>query len=490
GTMLDPAASGIDLPVPSGTPSRLMLHLGGVTFKRTPMNRGVTPNTAVTLAVEIVANPGVAYSYQWYTGPAGNLAQSTAIQGATGPSYAFTATQTQQYWVRVSANSCAPKGPQPVNGVRQGTAIPVPAEAAFAYADSPGAIVTVTPACPSPHTSVLAQPLSGIINKTQDVLLTAFAEDPLVTRFDWYVGASGDTSQMYAASQRAIGVYPTTTTTYWVRGTTACGSHDSAPITVYPCLPVIDVQPAAQSYVSGGTTNLTVTASVLQTDAPLTFIWYRSDNVEMKRETVTNRTSSYAAPAGTYYVIVQGACHAAASIRSSNAVVTTCTPPSIAQQPNHYSQYKGYSAGLSVYANGSNLTYQWYRGQSGNTSSPVNGQTTSQLTINSAQETTYYWVRISGPCGSVDSNAVTISVYPQFYVQPQPQDVPYGDPVELWVSTMGTYLSYQWYENGVPVGTNSPTLLIPSVTEQKEYMCVVTSGVAASYTNTVLITPY
>src|SRR5207247_6487772 len=54
------------------------------------------------------------------------------------------------------------------------------------------------------------------------------------------------------------------------------------------------------------------------------------------------------------------------------------------------------------------LSYQWYVGASGDTSTPAGGgndYTTPPLTT-----TTSYWVRVSNPYGTVDSNSGTFTV--------------------------------------------------------------------------------
>lgn len=90
-------------------------------------------------------------------------------------------------------------------------------------------------------------------------------------------------------------------------------------------------------------------------------------------------------------------------------VSTACTPPSIASQPSDQSISSGQQATLSVSASGSGpLSFQWFQGSSGNTSSPV-GANSSSLTVQPSA-TTSYWARVSNSCGSADSNAATVFV--------------------------------------------------------------------------------
>ncbi len=84
--------------------------------------------------------------------------------------------------------------------------------------------------------------------------------------------------------------------------------------------------------------------------------------------------------------------------------------PNITVQPLDVSINSGAAATLSVTATGTALIYQWYAGLTGDVSNPVtnaNGAsfTTSPLTLGGL-----YWVRVSNNGGSVNSNALTITV--------------------------------------------------------------------------------
>lgn len=88
-----------------------------------------------------------------------------------------------------------------------------------------------------------------------------------------------------------------------------------------------------------------------------------------------------------------------------------CTAPAITTQPSSPGAITaGQSATLSVTASGTApLSYQWYTGSSGNTSSPVANGTAASVTV-SPTTTTSYWVRVSNSCGSVNSVTVTVTV--------------------------------------------------------------------------------
>jgi hypothetical protein len=86
-----------------------------------------------------------------------------------------------------------------------------------------------------------------------------------------------------------------------------------------------------------------------------------------------------------------------------------CTPPSILTQPQSASVRGNPSVNLSVIASGTSLTYQWFIGASGITSSGISGATQPQITVNPSV-TTSYWVRVTNSCTSVDSTAAVVTV--------------------------------------------------------------------------------
>ena len=92
--------------------------------------------------------------------------------------------------------------------------------------------------------------------------------------------------------------------------------------------------------------------------------------------------------------------------------VWVCAAPSITAQPQGRSLRRGESAVLSVTATGAApLSYQWYRGGAGDTSTPV-GTGSDTLTTPPLAATASYWVRVANACGAADSAAATVTVGP------------------------------------------------------------------------------
>ncbi len=84
--------------------------------------------------------------------------------------------------------------------------------------------------------------------------------------------------------------------------------------------------------------------------------------------------------------------------------------PSIAFQPANQEIESGSSASLSVAASGDDLSYQWYEGNSGDTTNAVAGATGSTFNSGPLTESKNYWVQISNPDGTVDSDTAVITI--------------------------------------------------------------------------------
>lgn len=161
------------------------------------------------------------FTYQWYSGISGNI--STPAPGAsTSSSYTTPPITTpSNFWVRVS-NACGHDDSQ---------------------------TITVTPiACVPPN--ITSQPASQSISSgTAAALQVGHGGSPSFT-YQWYTGASGDTSHPVSGANQRTFTTPnlTQTTSYWVLIQNSCGSanSDAAVITVLggPCQnPVITRQP-------------------------------------------------------------------------------------------------------------------------------------------------------------------------------------------------------------------------------------------------------
>ncbi len=264
-----------------------------------------------------------------------------------------------------------------------------------------------------------------------------------------------------------------------------------------PCSPPsITTQPQSQSIPAGQTATLSVAATGT---APLSYGWYQGTSGDASHPVGTN-ASSFTTPPLTsvtsYWVRVSNAC---GQVNSSTATVSiNIIAPAITSQPQSQTIQSGQTATLSVSATGTApLSYQWYRGASGDTSSPVgtaNSFTTPALTV-----TTSYWARVSNSGGHADSATATVTVSvtsPTITSQPQNQTIQSDHAATLSVAATGTApLAYQWYrgasgDTSAPVGSNSNTFITPTLTATTSYWVRVSNsgGHADSATATVSVT--
>ena len=343
-------------------------------------------------------------SYQWFVGTRGNT--STPIDGATDASYTTPAmTETTNYWVRLS----------------DGTAT----------ADSNTALIAVAPADPSGSSppaatapSITTQPQSRTINPGQTASLSVGAEGTGPLSFQWYQGASGAPSSPVGGATGATFTTAalTATTSFWVRVSNEAGAVDSATATITVTAPPpagtapsIAAQPQSQTITSGQTATLSVGAGGT---GPLSYQWYQGSSGATSSPIGGATGPGFTTPALTattsYWVRVSNAFGTA---DSGTATVTVNAPPpagvapAITLHPQGQTINSGQTATLTSGASGTSpLSFQWYAGPSGTTSSPIVGATSSGFTTPALTATTSYWVRVSNAFGAANSNTATVTV--------------------------------------------------------------------------------
>ncbi|NPA36073.1 MAG: T9SS type A sorting domain-containing protein [Chlorobi bacterium] len=166
-------------------------------------------------------------------------------------------------------------------------------------------------------------------------------------------------------------------------------------------LPAITVQPEAQSVCDSSTTELSVTA-----DNALTYQW-KKDSVFISganSATLTiNNTTKYWA--GNYYCLITNDC---GTISSDTVAVSVNIPVSIITQPVSVTDaIEGDSVSFVVEAEGTDLTYQWKKD-----GVEISGANNDTLTFTSVatSDAGDYLVTVTGACGIVESDVVTLQV--------------------------------------------------------------------------------
>jgi hypothetical protein len=413
-----------------------------------PQSQTIVSGNSATLTV---ATSTSGATVQWYQGAPG----TTTTPLGTTPSISITPSADTQYWARITKGACS--------------------------IDSNGATITV---CALTVSLPNVNAASG-----QNATLTATVTNArAAVTYMWYRGNTGDTTNpVGGTSLPQITVNRTANTNYWVRVTDGTCTRDSATATLSICVPTITTQPQSVTIISGQSTTLTVAA----TGSPLTYQWYVGDSGVTTSPISGATSSSYTTPALTtltkYWVRVTG-CSAA---DSATATVTVCIAPSTPSAPTKSASVNpGNAAWVSISASGTGLTYQWYKGQSGDTTRPISGATsaTYNFTLSVSE---YYWVRVTGTCGTpANSAAVLYSVAPTITVQPQNPSIPSGSSTTLSVTATGNFLTYQWFNAGMqPIsGATAASYTTPAITSETTFYVRVYSGPLTAYANPATVT--
>ena len=257
--------------------------------------------------------------------------------------------------------------------------------------------------------------------------------------------------------------------------------------------PGITTQPQSQTIPSNTTANL----SVVATGTGLSYQWYQGTSGTTTTPVGTN-SASFTTTALTvqtsYWVRVT---NTFGTLNSSTAIISIGVGAGITTQPQSQTIASNATANLSVVATGTApLTYQWYQGTSGTTTTPV-GTNSASFTTPALTVQTSYWVRVSNTFGTLNSSTATISIGagPGITTQPQSQTIASNATATLSVVATGTApLTYQWYRGTAPdttnpVGTNSASFTTPALTTATSYWVRVsnTFGTLNSSTATISI---
>lgn len=252
--------------------------------------------------------------------------------------------------------------------------------------------------------------------------------------------------------------------------------------------PTFTRQPGTSAIAAGQTATLEVVATG---SAPLSYQWYlgNAPAVDNPIEGATGNT--YRTPpltsSASYWVRVR---NAAGHADSATAVVTVGSPPVITRQPEAVRIARGGPARLSIEASGiGNLAYQWFRGEAGDTGSPIPGATAAEYLIAGVAETAALWVRVSNELGHVDSVGLTIMILdpPTIVSPPSSVEVLRGASARFAVGATGSApLAFQWYlgESGdvsKPIVDGvTETLITPGLDQTTAYWVRVGNEVGAA----------
>jgi len=248
--------------------------------------------------------------------------------------------------------------------------------------------------------------------------------------------------------------------------------------------PAITTRPASLSQCAGTNATFTVTATGLG----LTYQW-RMAGVNIPGATGAGYTINNIASgdAGSYDVVITGTC---GTVTSNPATLTVNAAPSITAQPVSLIQCAGTNATFSVTASGAGLTYQWRKGGVN-----IGGATNASYTITNitAGDAGSFDVVITGTCGTVTSNAATLSVnaVPAITSQPVSLTRCVGTNATFTVTATGAGLTYQWRKGGVDItGATNASYTINNIatTDAGNYTVVVTGTCGTATSNVASLT--
>jgi hypothetical protein len=167
--------------------------------------------------------------------------------------------------------------------------------------------------------------------------------------------------------------------------------------------------------------------------------------------------------------------------------------PAIAAQPQDASVIDGRAAAFTVAASGSGpLRYQWKK----NGTTPV-GIDRAVLAFANAKSSDAgsYACTVTNGAGSVTSAAATLTVNPvvapAITAHPADATVPAGDAARLAVTASGTApLTWQWKRGTVPVGADSPVLILPGVksADAGPYTCTASNSAGSATSKAATLT--
>jgi len=270
--------------------------------------------------------------------------------------------------------------------------------------------------------------------------------------------------------------------------------------------PTIATQPQNKNVAVGVQTTLSVVAGG---SGPFTYQWF-SGSTGNTSSPVNGGTSSSlnvtmnSAGTANFWVRVGHTCDGA-TVNSNTATVTAsttaCNPPTVATQPQNKTVNVGVQTTLSVVPGGTGpFTYQWFRGDSGNTSSPVSGATSSALTIvmNSAGSAKF-WVRIAHACDGATANSNTATVtavasctLPSILTQPSDPTINSGQSASLTIA-FSSGATVKWYRGNIgdksaQVGSTA-SITVGPLSATTKYWAEVTNtcGAVASRQATVTV---
>ena len=302
------------------------------------------------------------------------------------------------------------------------------------------------------------QPVNQTINIGDSLTLSLKAEGTDLS-YQWYYKKSGQTS-FSIWNGRTHASETCTPNATWDGIQIYCIVKDSTGKTVQSNTVKITVtqdlkittQPVNQTIKLGNSLTLSLKAE----GDGLTYQWYYKKSGQTSFSTWNGRThaSETCTPNATWdgiqlYCIVKDS--TGKTVQSNTVKITVTQNLKITTQPVNQTIKLGNALTLSLKAEGSGLTYQWYYKKSGQTSfSTWNGRThaSETCTPNASWNGIQLYCIVKDSTGkTIQSNTVKITVTQDLKITTQPvnQTIKLGNALTLSLKAEGSGLTYQWY---------------------------------------------
>lgn len=335
--------------------------------------------------------------------------------------------------------------------------------------------------------AITGQPQSQTIARGQTASFSATATGSGTLSYQWYFNGgtiAGATTSSYTKSNAQANDAGSYSVVVNNAGGNAFSSNAVLTVT-FP--PTITTGPQSQTVSAGTSASFSVTATGGGT---LSYQWFfGASPISGATASIYTIANAQAANIGGYSVVVTNTAGTATS--GSAGLSVTPAGPAITSQPQSQAVNQGSSAIFNVTVTGSSpIAYQWRFNNN-----PIGGATSSSYTVANVQPSNAgsYSVVVTNSLGSATSATATLSILvpPIISTQPQSQLTFVGSNVTFTVGlSQGTNVSYQWLENGAPIG--GATLSSYSISPVQwssagSYSVVVTNGAGSATSSTATL---
>jgi hypothetical protein len=210
------------------------------------------------------------------------------------------------------------------------------------------------------------------------------------------------------------------------------------------------------------------------TGTGLKYQWRKNGfNLAGQTDSVLNLNNVNAGTVGFYGVVVSSNCYS--PIVSNESDIQVRTPTIIKKQPNPIIACPGTNPTFQIDYDGHQVKLQWYKNNR-----ELTGATEATLQIKNVSESDVddYYCEVTGFCGVLKSNVVslTLNQAPAITTQPVSKTACEKANVTFTLAAKGLQNSYEWYLNDKKISTlNTPNLVINNITTLNAgtYHCIV-----------------